>query len=106
MSARFGTESLPISSAFPFPKPSALCYVNGSPLMRPIRARSARGLKSVATLNARWQNAPPANETGAGAHTRRARRYYVPGSDDVPDIVLAVVDLHQDPEVVRRAYRR
>jgi hypothetical protein len=32
--------------------------------------------------------------------------FYVPGSDDAPDVVLAVVDLHQDPEVVRRAYRR
>ena len=32
--------------------------------------------------------------------------FYVAGSDDAPDVVVAVVDLHQDPEVVRRAYRR
>jgi len=38
-------------------------------------AERTRGLKSAAKLNERWQNAPPANETGARAHTRRARRY-------------------------------
>ena len=32
--------------------------------------------------------------------------FYVPGTDDNPDVVLAVVDLRQDPEVVRKAYLR
>jgi hypothetical protein len=32
--------------------------------------------------------------------------FFLPGSDVVADVVLAVVDLHLDPEVVRRAYLR
>jgi hypothetical protein len=32
--------------------------------------------------------------------------FYVPGSDDAPDVVVAVIDLHQDPEIIRQAYRR
>jgi hypothetical protein len=32
--------------------------------------------------------------------------FFLPGSDVVADVVLAVVDLHQDPEVIRRAYLR
>jgi toxin ParE1/3/4 len=32
--------------------------------------------------------------------------FYVPGSDTEPDVVVAVVDLRQDPEVIRQAYRR
>lgn len=32
--------------------------------------------------------------------------FYVPGSDTEPDVIVAVVDLRQDPEVVRKAYRR
>ena len=32
--------------------------------------------------------------------------FCVPSSDDTPDVVVAVVDLHQAPEVVRSAYRR
>lgn len=32
--------------------------------------------------------------------------FYVPGAEATPDVVLAVIDLRQDPEVVRRAYQR
>jgi hypothetical protein len=32
--------------------------------------------------------------------------FYVPGIDDQPDTIVAVADLHQDPEVIRRAFRR
>jgi hypothetical protein len=32
--------------------------------------------------------------------------FFVPGSDADVDVIVAVVDLHQDPEVIRRAYRR
>jgi hypothetical protein len=32
--------------------------------------------------------------------------FYLPGSDTDPDVILAVVELHQDPELIRQAYRR
>lgn len=32
--------------------------------------------------------------------------FYVPGSDVEPSVIVAVVDLRQDPEVIRQAYRR
>jgi plasmid stabilization system protein ParE len=32
--------------------------------------------------------------------------FYVPGAQDEPDVAIAVVDLRQDPEVVRKAYQR
>ncbi len=32
--------------------------------------------------------------------------FHVPGSDTEPDVVVAVVDLRQDPAVIRQAYRR
>jgi hypothetical protein len=32
--------------------------------------------------------------------------FFVPGSVETPDVILAVVDLRQDPEVIRRAYLR
>ena len=32
--------------------------------------------------------------------------FYLPGSDTDPDVIVAVVELHQDPEVIRQAYRR
>ena len=32
--------------------------------------------------------------------------FYIPGSDDSHDVIIAVVDLHQDPEIVRQAYQR
>ena len=32
--------------------------------------------------------------------------FYVPGTDEGADVIVAVVDLHQDPKVVRQAYRR
>jgi hypothetical protein len=32
--------------------------------------------------------------------------FFVAGSGDTPDVILAVVDLRQDPDVIRRAYQR
>ena len=32
--------------------------------------------------------------------------FYVPGSDNDADVIVAVVDLRRDPEVIRQAYRR
>ena len=32
--------------------------------------------------------------------------FYVAGDADVPDVIVAVMDLRQDPEVIRRAYSR
>ena len=32
--------------------------------------------------------------------------FFVPGKDLEPDVIVAVVDLRQDPEVIRQAYRR
>ena len=32
--------------------------------------------------------------------------FFVPGTDADPDVIVAVIDLRQDPEVVRRAYLR
>ena len=32
--------------------------------------------------------------------------FYLPGSEFEADIVVAVVELHQHPDVIRRAYRR
>lgn len=32
--------------------------------------------------------------------------FYSPGSEDTPDIIVAVVDLQQSPDAVRKAYRR
>jgi hypothetical protein len=32
--------------------------------------------------------------------------FFVPGTDASPDVIVAVVDLRQDPEIVRRAYLR
>jgi toxin ParE1/3/4 len=32
--------------------------------------------------------------------------FFVAGSDDSPDVIVAVVDLRQDPDAIRRAYLR
>jgi toxin ParE1/3/4 len=32
--------------------------------------------------------------------------FYVPGASENPDVVVAVVDLRQDPDVIRLAYQR
>jgi hypothetical protein len=32
--------------------------------------------------------------------------FYVPGGSDDSDVIVAVVDLRQDPDVIRLAYRR
>jgi hypothetical protein len=32
--------------------------------------------------------------------------FYVAGSTEEPDVILAVVDLRQDPAVIRKAYQR
>jgi hypothetical protein len=32
--------------------------------------------------------------------------FFVPGTDDEPDVIVAVVDMRQDPDIVRRAYKR
>jgi hypothetical protein len=32
--------------------------------------------------------------------------FFVAGSQDSPDVIIAVLDLRQDPEVVRRALLR
>lgn len=32
--------------------------------------------------------------------------FFVAGSDDDPDVIVAVVDLRQDPDTIRRAYLR
>jgi plasmid stabilization system protein ParE len=32
--------------------------------------------------------------------------FYAPGASDGSDVVVAIVDLRQDPEVIRRAYAR
>jgi len=32
--------------------------------------------------------------------------FFAPGTDDAPDVIVAVVDMRQDPDVVRQAYRR
>ena len=32
--------------------------------------------------------------------------FYLPGTFQQADVVVAVIDLRQDPEVIRRAYRR
>ncbi len=32
--------------------------------------------------------------------------FYTPGTLDEPDVIVAVVDLRQEPDVIRRAYER
>ena len=32
--------------------------------------------------------------------------FFTPGTDDEPDVIVAVIDLRQDPDVVRHAYKR
>jgi hypothetical protein len=32
--------------------------------------------------------------------------FFTPGTDDAPDVIVAVVDMRQDPDVVRQAYKR
>jgi toxin ParE1/3/4 len=32
--------------------------------------------------------------------------FFAPGADDEPDVIVAVIDLRQDPDVVRQAYKR
>jgi hypothetical protein len=32
--------------------------------------------------------------------------FYLPGTLDEPDVIVAVIDLRQDPAVIRQAYRR
>jgi hypothetical protein len=32
--------------------------------------------------------------------------FFTPGTDDAPDVIVAVVDMRQDPDVVHQAYKR
>jgi hypothetical protein len=32
--------------------------------------------------------------------------FFTPGADDAPDVIVAVVDMRQDPDAVRQAYTR
>jgi len=32
--------------------------------------------------------------------------FFTPGTDDEPDVIVAVIDLRQDPDFVRHAYKR
>jgi hypothetical protein len=32
--------------------------------------------------------------------------FFAPGTDDAPDVIVAVVDMRQDPDIVRQAYKR
>jgi hypothetical protein len=32
--------------------------------------------------------------------------FFAPSTDDTPDVIVAVVDMRQDPDVVRQAYKR